>query len=162
MRSDEAYFTLRDIRRTLAAASPRAGLEGAIYAGLERLVEAKLGREWKRDDGAMVRIDRCLIDANWGQSSDVVYQFCRQSRCANAVMPSHGRYAGASSIPFSEYKRKRGDRVGLNWRIDNHWLDCLVGCSVAASMQGAVLYGTDTLPAPRRRIRLSELQGGRR
>ncbi len=244
----EAYFTLRDIRRTLAAASPRAGLEGAVYAGLERLVDAKLGREWKRDDGAMVRIDRCLIDANWGQSSDVVYQFCRQCRYANVVMPSHGRYVGASSIPFSEYKRKRGDRVGLNWRIpvitgkravrhvvfdtnywksfvharlavpmgdpgclalfgrtggsakrtatnhqllaehltseyrvktqgrgrtvdewklrvdgiDNHWLDCLVGCAVAASMQGAVLYGTDTRPAPRRRIRLSELQGGRR
>ncbi|MCL4196219.1 MAG: phage terminase large subunit family protein [Phycisphaerales bacterium] len=243
-----AYFTLRDIRRTLAAASPRAGLEGAVYAGLERLTDTMLGREWKRDDGAMVRIDRCLIDANWGQSSDVVYQFCRQSRYANLVMPSHGRYVGASSIPFSEYKRKRGDRVGLNWRIpvitgkravrhvvfdtnywksfvharlavpmgdpgclalfgrtggssnrtatnhqllaehltseyrvrtqgrgrtvdewklrvdglDNHWLDCLVGCAVAASMQGAVLYGTDVQPAPRRRIRLSDLQGGRR
>ncbi|MBN1846106.1 MAG: hypothetical protein JW810_10515 [Sedimentisphaerales bacterium] len=26
---------------------------------------------------------------------------------------------GASSIPFSEYRRKRGDRVGLNWRIPN-------------------------------------------
>ncbi len=244
----EAYFTLRDIRRTLGAASPRAGLEGAVYAGLERLTDTMLGREWKRDDGAMVRIDRCLIDANWGQSSDVVYQFCRQSRHANLIMPSHGRYVGASSIPFSEYKRKRGDRVGLNWRIpvitgkravrhvvfdtnywksfvharlavpmgdpgclslfgrtggpsnrtatnhqllaehitseyrvktqgrgrtvdewklrvdglDNHWLDCLVGCAVAASMQGAVLYGTDVQPAPRRRIRLSDLQGGRR
>ena len=32
-------------------------------------------------------------------------------------MPAHGRYVGASSIPFAEYKRKRGDRVGLNWRI---------------------------------------------
>jgi hypothetical protein len=29
-------------------------------------------------------------------------------------MSSHGRFAGASSIPFSEYKRKQGDRVGLN------------------------------------------------
>jgi hypothetical protein len=32
-------------------------------------------------------------------------------------MPSHGRFVGASSIPFSDYKRKRGDRTGLNWRI---------------------------------------------
>ncbi len=46
--------------------------------------------------------------------------------------------------------------------LDNHWLDCLVGCAVSASMQGAVLYGTDTRSAPRRRIRLSDLQGGRR
>ena len=235
------YFTLRDIRRTLADAAPRAGLEGAIYAGLERLCDRTVGREWRRDDGAMVRIDRCLIDANWGQSSDVVYQFCRQSKHASVIMPSHGRYVGASSIPFAEYKRKRGDRVGLNWRIplvaarrslrhalfdtnywksfvharlavpmgdpgclslfgrqpdlhrlvaehltseyrvktegrgrtvdewklrldgaDNHWLDCLVGCAVAASMGGAVLFGTDIQPLPCRRIRLSELQSAKR
>jgi len=112
-----AYFTLRDVRRTLAMTAPRAGLEGAIYAGLERLTDRTIGKEWRQDDGAMVRIDRCLIDANWGQSSDVVYQFCRQSRYAGVVMPSHGRYVGASSVPFSDYKRKRGDRVGLNWRI---------------------------------------------
>jgi phage terminase large subunit GpA-like protein len=112
-----AYFSLREIRRTLAMAAPRAGLEGSIYAGLERLTEATLGREWRRDDGAMVRVDRCLIDANWGQSTDVVYQFCRQSKFAGVLMPSHGRYVGASSIPFSDYRRKRGDRVGLNWRV---------------------------------------------
>jgi len=114
-----SHFTLRDAKRTLARAAPRAGQEGAIYAGLERLTEAKLGKEWRRDDGAMVRIDRCLIDANWGASTDVVYQFCRQSNYANLLLPSHGRYVGASSIPFSEYKRKRGDRVGHNWRIPN-------------------------------------------
>jgi len=112
-----AYFTLREIRRTLATAAPRAGLEGAIYAGLERRMQALLGREWRREDGAQLRIDRCLVDANWGSSTDVVYQFCRQSRYAGLVLPAHGRYVGASSIPFSEYKRKRGDRVGLNWRI---------------------------------------------
>ena len=111
------YYTLRDMKRTLQRAAPRAGLEGAIYAGLERLTQRTLGKEWRRDDGATVRIDRCLIDANWGQSTDVVYQFCRQSQFAGVVMPSHGKYVGASSIPFSEYKRKRGDRTGLNWRI---------------------------------------------
>ncbi len=236
-----AYFTLRDLRHTLALAAPRAGLEGAVYAGLERLAEMTLGREWRRDDGAMVRIDRCLIDANWGQSSDVVYQFCRQSKFAGVVMPAHGRYVGASSIPFSEYKRKRGDRAGLNWRIpliagrrsvrhvlydtnywksfvharlavpmgdpsclslfgrkteqhrllaehltseyrvktegrgrrvdewklrvealDNHWLDCMVGAAVAASMQGATLFAAEATPTARPSIKLSELQRGRR
>jgi hypothetical protein len=152
----------------------------------------------------------------------VVYQFCRQSAHAGLIMPSHGRYVGASSIPFSEYKRKKGERIGLHWRIptiqgrrqvrhvlidtnywksfvharlavamgdpgglslfgrkpgehqllaehltaeyrvkteaggrvvdewklraggpDNHWLDCLVGCAVAAALLGAVLPGTD-------------------
>ena len=42
---------------------------------------------------------------------------------------------------------------------DNHWLDCLVGCAVAASIQGAVLPGTDHKTGPaRKRIKLSEIQ----
>ena len=152
--------------------------------------------------------------------------------------PATAGSSGASSQPFSEYKRKPGDRIGHNWRIPNvhgkravrhvvfdtnywksfvharlavamgdrgclslfgdqadqhrllaehltaeyrvktegrgrtvdewklrpeasgnHWLDCLVGCAVAGSIQGAVLPGTDVKAAPRRpRVRLSELQ----
>lgn len=113
------HFTLRDARQTLTLATKASGLEGAIYAGLERITSEYLGREWRRDDGAMLRIERCLIDANWGSSTDVVYQFCRQSAFSGIVMPSHGRFVGASSQPFSEYKRRPGDRVGLNWRIPN-------------------------------------------
>ena len=238
-----AYFTLRDVRHTLAVAAPRAGLEGSIRAGLVRLCGRMLGREWKREDGSAARIERCLIDANWGQSTDVVYEFSRQSDHASVLTPSHGKYVGASSIPFAEYKRKRGDRVGLNWRVphtagrrairhvvydtnywksfiqarfrtaqgdpgclslfgrqpehhrllaehltseypvrtegrgrtvdewklrasglENHWLDCLTGSAVAASMQGAVLFGTQDMgrPRPAGRRKLSELQRGRR
>jgi len=235
------YFTLRDSRVTLAVATGINALEGAIYAGLDRLTTDHLGREWRRDDGAMVRIERCLIDANWGSSTDVVYQFCRQSAHAGIVMPSHGRFVGASSQPFSEYKRKPGDRLGHNWRMpnvrgkravrhvvydtnywksfvharlavpmgqrgclslfgdnperhrllaehltseyrvrtegrgrtvdewkmrpergDNHWFDCLVGCAVAASIQGAVLEGTQIPPEKRRRVSFAEMQRSRR
>ena len=236
------YFTLRDARLTLADHADNAGLEGAIYAGLESLTGAYLPREWRRDDGAMLRIDRCMVDANWGTSTDVVYQFCRQSSHSSILLPSHGRYVGASSIPFSEYKKKRGDRVGHYWRIpsvkgkravrhvvfdtnywksfcqtrlatpmgdpgcvslfgtkpdrhrliadhltaeyrvrtegrgrsvdewkmrpeaiDNHWLDCMVGCAVAASIQGAVLFGTQTaVRTARPTLKLSEIRGDKR
>ena len=232
------YFTLRDARHTLAVATKASGLEGAIYAGLEKLTSDYLVREWRRDDGAMLRIERCLIDANWGSSTDVVYQFCRQSAHAGIVMPSHGRFVGASSQPFSEYKRKPGDRIGHNWRVpsvhgkravrhivydtnfwktfvharlavpmgdrgclslfgdnpaqhrmfaeqltaeyrvktegrgrtvdewklrpergDNHWLDCLVGCATAASMQGVALLDTGgSAPPKRERVSFAELQ----
>ena len=152
--------------------------------------------------------------------------------------PATARYVGASSNPFAEYKRKRGDRVGLHWRIpntigrrqvrhvlidtnywrtfvharlavamgdpgclslpghdekahrmladhltseyrvkslaqgrtvdewklratrpDNHWLDCLVGCAAAASIQGATLADVDSRSTQSlQRVRLSELQ----
>lgn len=236
------YFTLRDARHTLASVSEGTGLEGSIYAGLTSLTEMLLGREWQRDDGAAMKIGRCLIDANWGHSTDVVYQFCRQSPHASVLLPSHGRFVGASSNPFSEYKRRPGDRVGLNWRVptvhgkrairhviydtnwwksftharlavamgdrgclsifgdrpdqhrmfaeqvtaeyfvrtegrgrtvdewkarpeqpDNHWLDCLVGCAVAASMQGSLLFGTDVPASPKReRVSFKDLQRRKR
>ncbi|MBN1257382.1 MAG: phage terminase large subunit family protein [Planctomycetes bacterium] len=158
------------------------------------------------------------------------------------MLPSHGRFVGASSLPFSDYKKKRGDRVGLNWRIpnvtgrravrhvvydtnywksfiharlavsmgdkgclslfgkkadthrlfaehlsaeyrvktegrgrtvdewkirpaqfDNHWFDCLVGCSVAASMQGVILPGMDDRRvANKTRVKLSSIQKGKK
>ena len=69
----------------------------------------------------------------------------------------------------AEYRVKtqaRG-RVVDEWKLraggpDNHWLDCLVGCAVAASIQGALLPGTGGSTAVvRQRIRLSEIQRGR-
>jgi len=113
------YFLLKEARPTLQDAAPGAGLEGSIYNGLEKLCSIYLNKEWRRDDGAMMKIDRCLIDANWGQSTDVVYQFCRQNSHAAVLLPSHGRYIGASSKPFSDYRRQPGDRIGHNWMIPN-------------------------------------------
>jgi phage terminase large subunit GpA-like protein len=236
------YFLLRDARPTLQDAAPGSGLEGSVYAGLEILTDELLSREWPRDDGAMMKIDRCLIDANWGQTTDVVYQFCRQSTHAAVLLPSHGRYIGASSKPMNEYRKQPGDRVGHNWMIpnvrgkrairhalfdanywksfihgrfavamgdkaclslfgnqptihqllsehltaeyrvrtegrgrkvdewklrpdasDNHWLDCMVGCAVAASMQGATLPEFGNGSRMRKgAIKLSNRRGGSR
>jgi phage terminase large subunit GpA-like protein len=93
------------------------GLEGSIYAGLDALTKDLLSREWNREDGVVMRIGKCLVDANWGNSTDTVYEFCRQSPHASLLTPSHGRFVGASSVPFSEYKRRLGEQVGHNWRM---------------------------------------------
>jgi len=114
-----AYFTLREAKPTLTDVAPGTGLEASIYAGLEALVGKLLSQEWRRDDGAGLRIGRLLIDANWGSSTDVIYQFCRQSAHGALLLPSHGKFVGASSIPFSEYRKQQGDQVGHNWRIPN-------------------------------------------
>ena len=58
-------------------------------------------------------------------------------------------------------------RTVQEWQIkppkpDNHWFDCLVGCTVAASMQGVALPGMDfRAAAKRQRIKLSDLQRSR-
>jgi len=62
-----------------------------------------------------------------------------------------------------ELRQMGPGRTVDEWKIragrpDNHWLHCLVGCAAAASIQGVVLYGTDSGREPERRgIRLSEL-----
>ena len=232
----KAYFTLREARPTLAQVVKAAGIEGQIYGGLEKLTGDLLGREFTREDGAQLRIDRCLIDANWGQVTETVYQFCRQSPFATILMPSHGRFVGASSRPLTELPKRPGDRVGLNWRMptvkglravryvlfdtnfwksfvhsrlalplgdrgtisifgtkpeqhrlfaehltsehrirtqakerivdewklkrgtrENHWFDCLVGCAVAASIQGIAPEGAASQVKPKR-ISFAQLQ----
>lgn len=236
------YFTLRDARYTLGTVSGEAGLEGAIYAGLKSVTDDYLGRLFTRDDRSELRVGKCLIDANWGTSTDVVYQFCRQSPFSGVVMPSHGRFVGAASKPFREYRPAPGERLGLNWfipnlngkravrhilfdanywktfvqtrlkvslgdpgclslfgdrpeqhrllsehltaeyrvrtegrgrtvdewrlrpdRADNHWLDCLVGSAVAASLLGSHLPATGAPTRrsdPMQRPSLAELKAG--
>jgi len=111
------YYTLRDLRRTMAQAIPNAGLEGQIMAALKALVGELTARTWQRDDGTKASIDRILVDANWGNSTEVVYEFCRRDEHAAILTPSHGRFLGASGKPLSEWQRRRGDRVGHHWKI---------------------------------------------
>ena len=48
-------------------------------------------------------------------------------------------------------------------RGDNHWFDGIVGCAVAASMQGVALQGSDSnTVTARQRVSFAELQRSRR
>jgi hypothetical protein len=233
------YYQLRTIKRTLSQAlQNKAGPEGTLYAGLDALTGILCGKEWIREGGSLVRIDRLLIDANWGESTDVVYQFAKQSTYSSLILPSHGRFIGPASLPFNEQHRKAGDRVGHHWKIpnvtgkrvvrhilfdsnywksflygrlatamgdggclslygakalkhrliaehltaeyrtstqgrgrqvdvwqlrpnkpDNHFFDCLVGCSVAASLLGCTMPGTfDAKPVKRQRVSWQQRQ----
>jgi len=110
-----SYFRLREVERTLRRVHQGTGVEGAVYAGLEALTNELLGKEWPRDDGAVMRIGLCLVDQGW--LTDVVHQFCRQSAHAALLMPARGHGITASQKPISEYDRKRGDRIGHHWWI---------------------------------------------
>lgn len=110
------YFQMAQMRRTLKTEAPTAGLEGRIYAGLERLTAEILG-PWTREDGHAMPVDRCLIDANWGESTPVVYRFAKESSHAAIITPCHGRSVGAGARPWTEMRPQKGERAGLNWRM---------------------------------------------
>lgn len=109
------YFSLRKLTNTLAAKYPGTGREGAIRAGLMDLTAALCSREFRREDGAVMRIGRLLVDA--GYMPDVVYDVCAHSPHAAVLLPSRGEGIGASRLPISEYDRKRGDHIGNFWWI---------------------------------------------
>jgi hypothetical protein len=235
----QEYFSARDARFTLQNVLKNTSMEGCIFTGLERALEILFSLEFFRQDGAVIRINQALVDANWGDSTEIVYQICRTSKYP--VLPSHGKYIGASGKPMSAWTKQPGDKLGLNWRIpnaagkravrhvvfdtnfwksfinsrlmvrtgdpacltlygrnphehrlfaehltaefrvktfgrgrvvdewkqrpntDNHWFDCLVGCAVAANLQGASLSQMQAAKeAPKKRISLAELQRRRR
>lgn len=108
-------FTLRKATKTLGRAAPGAGREGAIRAGLEQLADDLLGREFAREDGAVMRVERCHVDA--GYVPDVVHDFCRHSAHASILLPSLGKGIGPADKPMAEYARHRGDRLGWNWYV---------------------------------------------
>ncbi|MDP6720884.1 MAG: phage terminase large subunit family protein, partial [Pirellulaceae bacterium] len=80
----------------------------------------------------------------------------------------HRLFAEHLSAEYRVKTEGRGRTVD-EWKMrpergDNHWFDCLVGCSVAASIQGAVLAGTGSVApqAARERVSFAELQRRRR
>lgn len=112
-------FTLSDANPTYPSRYPGTGLEGAIYAALRDLTGDLLSRVWRREDGAELHIERALIDSGWGRSTEVIFQFCRESPFAAILLPSKGQGITAAQRPFSEYRRNQGDRIGFNWMIPN-------------------------------------------
>ncbi len=108
------HFSLRDIRRTLATAHRGKTEEAALYAGLGALADILLGREWKRDDGSVQRVEAMAIDA--GYQTDTVHLFCRQY-ASPAVRAYRGLPVTASSSPLCQRKRHKGERLGADWRL---------------------------------------------
>lgn len=111
------YYTLQSAKRTFETLYPKLGFEGRLYNALDELVENTLAKGYKLDGGGEIMLERMLIDAAWGKSTDVVHKFARESPSRATLLPVYGRYVGASSMPMGEYTRKRGERVGHNWRI---------------------------------------------
>jgi hypothetical protein len=228
-KQDRSYFTLGDAAPAIPDVC-RGGLEAGIHAALDSLTSDICGRPWPVDGGGEQKISRCLIDANWGQSTSTVYAFVRQSLHAAVLLPTHGRGVRASQSPIMLWQKKQGEQVGLNWRVrrttesrapvrhgiydtnfwksflhqrlyvplggsgclslfkaepaahrmladhlhaeypvsveslgrkvsewqvrpnhpDNHWFDCLVGCAVAASIEGCSLKESAEVREPRR------------
>lgn len=112
-----SYFSSRKPRVTLSKTTKAPSWEASLYAGLDNLTNQLASKEWDRLDGAKIKLERAAVDAHWGDATETVKQFCRQSNHAAILIPSFGLFVGATSRPFNESQAKPGERRGPNWRI---------------------------------------------
>jgi hypothetical protein len=116
----EDYVVSDHAHPWLGSLYPNADLAGQLNAALEALTNGPQGilsREWARDDGALLRVGKCFIDANWSESTPIVRSFCRQSAHSAILMPSHGQGLGANKKAFEAFDKRDGWRLGLGWAI---------------------------------------------
>lgn len=114
------YFSKADPRPALGDLPEYEGMsqEAVIFSGLTAVADRILGRVYHQEEtGTDFRVERCLVDANWGPGTDLVYDFCRRSAFASILLPSHGKYIGASSNPMSSWPTRPGERAGMGWRL---------------------------------------------
>lgn len=112
------YFSKADPRPSLAGLYPNVPEDAAIYAGLKAVAEVVCGSAWRQEEtGHALKVERCLVDANWGEKTALVYEFCRRSPHAAVLLPSHGKYIGARTNPMSSWRLRDGERAGPGWQF---------------------------------------------
>lgn len=95
------YYTLRDLSPTLREATGERTVEGAWEQGLEALA----GHLFERWEGLVW----FGVDANYEISKEIVYEAAKRHP---RIMPFHGRYVGAASLPMDRWKKRRGEKAG--------------------------------------------------
>lgn len=242
---NRTMFAASDARPSLSTVYPGRSPSQRVFAALTALLPDLCGKKWPRQNGGdPLAMDRCLVDAGWGETVDAVYQAC--ARFPLPVFPSKGYGRSTSSVGVAKWKPRPGERSGFHWRLsigegkrgrqvqfdpdawktfvhgafgvpmggptgltffglvgndgkpkqagqhelfaehlnaeysqpvtirgdsfdkwsmrpdrnDNHWLDCLVGAAVAASVAGVAINTTGSIEKPeyKKPISLRELQ----
>lgn len=108
-------LSLGECKWTLRHKFAGIGLEGSIRAGLDSLTSQLLSREFEREeDHIRLNIQRLAIDA--ADNSALIYEMIRESPRRGQILPSKGKYFGASTVPIEEYKKQSGEEISIPYR----------------------------------------------
>jgi len=157
--------------RLIPAFGQFVGASHIPYSERRRQRGERIGHHWRIPPAEGKGIRHVLSDVNYWKS--FVRARLATAPGDRASLTLYGRKANAHRLMASHLTAEhrvrtegRGRTVD-EWKLppsqpDNHWLDCLVGSAVAASMEGAALEEAGEAKRaprrPRKRKRLSELQ----
>jgi len=121
------YYTLRgakrsyqDVKTDINGNKIVGGFEAQLHAALEMMTYNICARTWTKDGGIEeMSVDLLMYDGNWSQSTKTIHEHCRTSIYKKQIKTGRGKYFGAATQAMNEYKKKKGDRLGHNWRMLN-------------------------------------------
>jgi len=151
-----ALWTKESATNVLAKEFPRAGVDGAIHAGLSELLGTLLVREFKCGSTSR-RIDKIFVDM--GYKGGVVAA-AQLKTGGSTVMLSKGFGFRAARKSINAYERRPGELLGDHWWVPqvkktsqfphilvdaNYWKDRIHdGFGTAAGDPGSItMYGTE-------------------
>lgn len=87
----------------------RAPLDAKIYFALNQVVSMLRARTYIRDDEyrTALKIDKIAIDTRWGETSDTVKRFIRESKIRELI-PYYGQAIPPTNRQFEEYQFRDG------------------------------------------------------
>lgn len=149
-------FSKATPRKSLSSLYPKAGVDGAIVAGLKDLSQRLMDRQFPQSGSTPMQIGLCLVDT--GYKPDAVYSAIRMVRRGAALRPSRGRGISAGRTQFDDFRRDKCREMGLHWwipkdspqaviQIDTNFWKTFVHSRLATSVgdPGALtLYGKPT------------------
>lgn len=116
------YFDMAHARQKISKARDvtAGSVEGKVAQAIDMCFAELAGRDWTRSDGAELHLELGMVDANWGEQTNTVYESCRQAKRKHGlrVLPSHGQPFGPAKKPISRWDRKTTKGlVGDEWHI---------------------------------------------
>lgn len=114
------YFTKSEMEGELMRVYPLGSFEAAWYAALTAICADIMDRDWIGEDGLVHRISLCLVDYSYGDSTDTVFKFCKESPWADRLLPSRGKGIGAKGKPMDLWPKEKGDKLGTGWRVQRN------------------------------------------
>lgn len=113
-----AYFTLADARRTLRRKYQGRDPDGALFAGINDLETELMTRQFPRDGGGSMLIDRGGIDCNNGPKTTLIERAIEASPYRSSWLAGHGRGVKPQHKPISQWKKEAGAERGLEWLVN--------------------------------------------
>lgn len=112
------YFAQSTAPACMSDAHPGTAEDAWLMAGLGVMVGQILARSFDREDGASMRVGKLLVDAKWGEKTELVKAFCRRHpQAGSVVLPAMGVGLGPTKRSFNEYRPEPGAQQGYHCRI---------------------------------------------